>query len=63
MRWVLVGTLVWLVVFSFIDGNRITNLRRTVKLQAAQIEALEASELQMRGWFQPPDTVYVERGR
>ena len=59
MRWLLVGVLVWLILFSFIDGQRISNLSRTAALQEARIEGLEQSELQMRGQWQPPDTVFI----
>ena len=59
MRWLLVGVLVWLILFSFIDGQRISNLSRTVALQEERIKGLEQSELQMRGQWQPPDTVFI----
>jgi len=57
----LIALLALLVADSIVVGKWAEQLERTVELQDARIKQLEQSELQMRGWFQPPDTVFVER--
>ena len=51
----------FVVIVLFMLCSRASKIDRTVELQDARIKQLEQSELQMRGWFQPPDTVFVER--
>jgi len=62
MRWLLVWLWVlciMLSVCSYVDNHRLNRLELAAELQEERIKGLEQSELQMRGQWQPPDTVFI----
>ena len=51
------GIVLVLALFALL--GKIEKAERTVALQEERIKGLEQSELQMRGQWQPPDTVFI----